>query len=116
MMCDVKWQWAAVLSQAVVTMDIQRGALGATTTVPQTIYGRKVKEIGRALPMRLYVFIVTGIFWVCFISVSFLFFLSDAWVGVGAGFHFCRWAKKGKFKFESLHDESGVTCFPLWSC
>lgn len=74
MMCDVKWQWAAVLSQGVVAMEIQRGAVGARITVPQTIYGRKVKEIGRALPMRLYVCIAAGIFWVCFISVSFLLF------------------------------------------
>lgn len=111
-MCDIKWQWAEVLSQAIVAMTIQRGAV----TVPQTIYGRKVKEIGRALPMRLYVFIVTGIFWVCFISVSFFSFsLSDAWVDVGAGFHFCRLAEKGKSEFESQQDEREVTCFPVWS-
>lgn len=75
MMCDVKWQWAAVLSQAVVAMDIQRGAVGARVTVPQTIYGRKVKEISRALLMRLYVFIVNGFFG--FVSFLFLFFIFE---------------------------------------
>lgn len=81
----MKWQWAVVLSQAMVTMDIQRGAVGARITVPQAIYGRKVKEISRALPMRLYVFIVTGIFWVCFISDSFLSFFFFFWVMRGWG-------------------------------
>lgn len=84
MMCDVKWQWTAVLSQAVVAMETQRGAVGAKITVSQTIYGRKVKEIGRALSMRLYVFIVAGTFGVCFISVSSLFFFERC-QGEGGG-------------------------------
>lgn len=63
----------------------------------------------------MYLLLLEFFGFVSFLSLFFLFFLSDAWVDVGAGFHFCRLAEKGKSEFESQQDEREVTCFPVWS-
>lgn len=117
MMCDVKWQWAAVLSQAVVAMEIQRGAVALLGKLFLKPFMEEKWKRSAGLSLWGYMYLLSLDFW-GFVSFLFLFFFFFFWVmgvGSGAGFHFCRWANKGKSEFESLQGEREDTCFPVWS-